>query len=138
VHLFKRAALFRTMVILPWILPFLSISGFPRITFEGFTPSERLSYLLHVPSWYVIGAVTSFVLSVATTIGCWLFWRWARAAYLPVAIMYLVFAPLGMVYTSAMWDHVLFYVAAAAQGAVVAMAFSPPIAEKFTRPRTSK
>jgi hypothetical protein len=89
VTLFQRKIVFRVLLILPWLTPLLGV-GFP----------PHISNLLRAPAWYVGGVVSTLLLSFATAIGCWLFWRWARFAYLPIAVMYTFFIPLGLAYTT--------------------------------------
>ena len=122
-------SIFRTLLVLAWLLPALN--------FDGFGPSSRFSALTdRLPQHiYFAASLCSLLLCLAATVGLWLFERWARVAYIIGILSYVYLMPFGWIVPGSFWFAVLPYLGAAIDGAIVAMSFLPPLAQMFATPK---
>jgi hypothetical protein len=66
----------------------------------------------------------------------WRFHSFGRIIYIPVAILYVWFLPLGLAYPPNRPGRMMQYASYASEGALAAMMFLPPITGFFVRRKT--
>jgi hypothetical protein len=143
-----NSTLFRTLVAVDFLLLILTITiaflhphDLPAaeslqgkgalIDFPG--PAGDLDPSLRLPYIICLLALAAFIilLTLATQLGLFLFWNWARYAYLAFTILALAIEPLSGWTALSPWDSLLDGLSLLLQGVIICACFSPPIARRF-------
>ncbi|MFL6519512.1 MAG: hypothetical protein ACJ8NS_04770 [Chthoniobacterales bacterium] len=119
-------------------LPFTTLP-IPLSEFLRSQPTGSAAMFAGFPrSLILLLGIAVVIVVLAAFVGLWRFRRWGRALYVAVTVVYAVCMPLmGPLVLPASLTP-LFYVGYLIQGAVIAMAYLPPVADVFATKRSNQ
>ncbi len=131
-------ALFRTILIAGLITAIIGIVA--GMTLTDTLPTILQEYLNQVNNEgmsdntaiiFLIVAITTLILLIASTIGLWKFKNWARVIYIVATIVFLPFYPaMGPVVMNP-WEAMFGDISLILEGILIAMMFFSPLNEEF-------
>jgi hypothetical protein len=116
------------------IVTVISLSSLPAPLLEYLqaTPSGTAALFARLPKPVpLLSGILVIAVGLASFVGLWRFRRWGRSLYVAFTIVYILIMPLMGVLVLPAAATPLLYVGYLLQGALIAMAYLPPIADVF-------